>query len=150
MKDDNIVDLSKFRGNGLPGEEKVPTFDELTPEEQEQVREMAAKAGVTADPTGPQKVQTAFLVFVTTDGQTVAHHDITLALEVERPASIDDIFGAVSNVQRDISAQSAAAATMMMQQQVMAQMAQQQQAQQIASKLGPNLKNPNPNGPRRR
>jgi hypothetical protein len=146
VSNNNVIDLAKHRVK----KSDDPSFEELSLEEQEKIRIVAEKAGITTDSAQPpvMEVTTAFLVFITTDGQVVAHNDISLPIKPQRLVGMDDMYGAVSNIKRDIEAQSAAGATLNLQQQVMTQMAQQQEATRLQQHLGPDLKNPFPNGPR--
>lgn len=148
----DVVDLSEYKS-----EQEAIEFDSLPPEAQDKIRALAEKAGVTPDEEpAPAKtaVATAFYVYITTEGQVVAHHDFGLLanLDIQRAVSVDDIYGACANIMRDISSANSAQATITLGQQHAEQMAQQQQSAQLMQKLPKDLKsaNPYPNGPGKR
>jgi len=90
-------------------------------------------------PPEPLKAATAFLVVVLPDGMAAAYADVNMPLDLEREATLNDMFSAAAQVQRDVT-------IMTMTNQVvnntinglmmaMAQQAEMVRNQKIASKL---------------
>ena len=79
-------------------------------------------------PAPPRRVSTAFIVYVQPDGRVIVTDDLDAAIVPSRKPSLDDIFGAVANVQAEITARKAAdmaAATTVQTQVVMARQLQE-------------------------
>lgn len=95
---------------------------------EQQEADVAANVGVHA-------ARTAFLVVVGYDGSAVATHDVNLELEIEREASIDDMYAGAALVVRDIEASLAAKHVVFGMQQGVQQLAARQRDLSAASAL---------------
>lgn len=117
----------------IPGQMSIGDMD---PEIQEQLEAMAA-----AHPPEPELppipvVTTAFLVVVSSDGQTMATGDLHHQVIQSRLPSADDIYSACAVIQKDITTTESAMRTQQAMIQYGQQMQQQAQAQQLAAGLG--------------
>lgn len=82
-----------------------------------------------------QPVLTAFLVVVDRDGTAYGTSDINLDVVLDRPAKVGDMYRAMAECMRDITASVTAERTAQMMLQATAQMAEVQRQQKIAAKL---------------
>jgi hypothetical protein len=107
----------------------APLHTDLTDEQKQALAQMAEANPPTAQETGTP-VTTAFLVIVSKDGAVVADSNLARAFDLvlDRGANLDDIYGAVSVVQKDIQAMETAQRTQ--QQMLMAGAAMQRQAEE--------------------
>ncbi len=127
-----IVDLANLK---KPADTSADAYNKMSDEEKSKVDEIAARAEAE-HPTITHKVDTAFLVSITSDGQVRVDADVNhLNVDRKRMPTPDDITSAAAIVQRDIQSQLTAQQVLMGMQQVAQQQMQQMQNQQIVHNL---------------
>jgi hypothetical protein len=127
-----VVDLSEFKKEQEAQVEEVPSFPDLGPEEQEALAKLAEEHPEDAPDSGLDVV-TAFIVYITKEGQVIGTPDINVKLNPERPPTNDDFFSGASVVVKDIQAITTAEQTVALQSRLAQQMAHMQQQQQLAA-----------------
>jgi hypothetical protein len=127
------VDLSKYKASG-----KIADVPPLSEDDEARVEALAEAHPEDAPELG-NRVHTAFLVLVMPGGE-IAAASLDTTVVLDRPPSTTDIYSACSVILRDIAAMQTAQQTQALQLQTARAFAQQQQAQQLMSKLPPDLK----------
>ena len=126
--------------NGKPAhkaEEKVPQFEDLTPEQQASLADKAAENGED----GAHHVTTAYLIVVDRDGTVAIVPDLTMKFVVDREPVVEDILGSLSVAKVSVQAQITASSTQqIMLSQARAMAEQQRQSQAVQQMQGMNLR----------
>jgi hypothetical protein len=121
------LDLSALKGK----DQDAVAFDALSPEDQEALAKMAED---NPEPEG-EPVRTAFLVIVGKDGSTGVMPDLDFPVVRDYLPTLDDIFGAVTTVAKDIQVQETAMGTAQAMQQMAHAQMQAMQNQRLAQGL---------------
>ena len=139
----SVIDLSELKAkkSGNPLDQAAP----MTPEDEAELEALVKVHGgetATDETSDALPVRTAFLVFVDEDGHALATSDLGMKITRRYLPSFDDMYGACSQVMRDIQVSATAQNSAMMTSQLIQQQAQQafeqKRAQTIANQL--NLK----------
>lgn len=121
------IDLSALRSKKTEG----PAIDDLSPEQREALAAMADEECVQE----AVACRTAFVVFVSEEGQTVVTGDLDMAFMRSALPTMDDIYAACAVIQKDIVATQSAQSVMMGMQQTAIAARQAAENSQLLSQL---------------
>jgi hypothetical protein len=133
------VDLSGIKDRVAKERDHLTSLPPLSPEDEEAVAALAA-AHPEDVPDHREPVATAFVVFVTREGQVVGSPDLNIPIVPDRAPSPADLYGACANILKDIQAMESAQQAHQLQLQFAQAMAQRQQSQQVLAALPKNLR----------